>query len=97
MGRNSALQQDSSTARVEALIQRLGSGNIRDEDAAKLELMQHATPDSLPVLLKALPSSDATVRDNIIEILASYKDVTKIPALIAYKANAGARRAWIHN
>ena len=79
-------QQDSSTAHVEALVQRLGTGNIRDEDAAKVELRQQP-PEALPILLKALPSSDATVRDDIIDILASYKDDTKIPVLIEYKAN----------
>ena len=81
-----ALQQDSSPAHVQALIQRLGTGNIQDEDGAKAELQQHP-PGALPVLLKALPSSDATVRNDIIDILASYKDNAKIPALIAYKAN----------
>ena len=82
-----ALPQGSSSANVAALIQRLGTGNIRDEDAAKNELRQHPTSDALPLLLKALPSSDATVRDAIIEILESYKDPSKIPALIAYRAN----------
>jgi hypothetical protein len=79
--------QDSSTAHVESLIQRLGTGNIKDEDVAKNELSRHPRPDALPLLLKALPSSDATVRDEIIEILDSYKDPAKIPALIAYRAN----------
>jgi hypothetical protein len=82
-----ALQQDSSPAHVQALVQRLGSGNIKDEDAAKVELREHPTPDALPILLKALPSSDATVRNDIIDILASYKDNAKIPALIAYREN----------
>jgi hypothetical protein len=83
-----AAQNNSSPSHVEGLVQRLGTGNIRDEDAAKAELRLHPTPEALAVLLKSLPSSDATVRDGIIEILDSYKDVAKIPALIAYKANA---------
>jgi hypothetical protein len=46
--------------------------------------MQHPNSDALPILLKELPSSDATVHDNIIEILGVYKDVRKIPVLIEY-------------
>jgi len=92
-GHSALLQENSSTAHVEALIQRLATGNIKDEEAAKLELMQHPTPESLPVLLKALPSSEVTIRDDIIDILASYKDIAKIPALIAYKANGWGERS----
>ena len=83
----SAAQQNSATANAEALIQRLGTGNINDEDAAKAELQRHPTPETLCVLLKALPSAGATVRDDIIDILAVYKDEAKIPALIAYRKN----------
>ncbi|HVN18383.1 MAG TPA: hypothetical protein VMU05_06405 [Dongiaceae bacterium] len=82
-----AAPQDPSTAHIEALIQRLGTGNINDEDAAKSELQQHPAPEALPLLLKAPPSSEATVRNDIIDILASSKDKAKIPALIAYRAN----------
>jgi hypothetical protein len=82
-----ALQHDSSTAHVEELIRRLGTGNIRDEDAAKTELRQHPSAEALPIILKALPASDAIVRDDIVDILDSYKDNSKIPALLAYKAN----------
>ena len=77
-------QEVSSTAHIEALIKQLGTGDVKAEDAAKLELMQHPSPDGLPILLKALPSSDATVQGNIIEILGAYKDVRKIPALLPY-------------
>jgi hypothetical protein len=77
-------QEASSAAHIETLIKQLGTGNIKAEDAAKLELMQHPSPDALPVLLKALPSSDATVQSNIIEILGAYKDLRKIPALLAH-------------
>lgn len=87
-----APQQDSSTAHAETLIQRLGTGNIRDEDAAKLELQQYPTQGALSVLLKALPSSDATVRDDIIDILSCYKDNAKIPALLAYRTNGWGER-----
>ena len=82
-----ALQQDSSTAHIEELIRRLGTGNIKDEDAAKTELRQHPTTDALPIILRALPTSNATVRDDIIDILESYKDNAKIPALVSYRAN----------
>jgi len=78
-------QEASSSAHIEALIKQLGTGNIKAEDAAKAELMQHPSPDALPILLKALPSSEATVRGNIIEILGAYKDPRKIPALIAHR------------
>jgi len=80
-------QEASSSAHIEALIKQLGTGNIKAEDAAKAELMQHPSPDALPILLKALPSSDATAQDNIIEILGAYKDLRKIPALIAHRDN----------
>ena len=80
-------QEASSSAHVEGLIKQLGTGNIKAEDAAKAELMQHPSPDALPILLKALPSSEATVQDNIIEILGAYKDLRKIPALIAHRDN----------
>lgn len=77
-------QEASSAAHIEALIKQLGTGDVKAEDAAKLELMQHPSPDGLPILLKALPSSDATVKSNIIEILGAYKDPRKIPALLPY-------------
>ena len=76
-------QEASSATHIETLIKQLGTGDVKAEDAAKLELMQHPSPDALPVLLKALPSSDATVQNNIIEILAAYKDLRKVPALLA--------------
>ena len=78
-------QEASSSAHIQALIKQLGTGNSKSEDAAKQELMQHPSPDALPILLKALPSSEATVQDNIIEILGGYKDLRKIPALIAHR------------
>lgn len=77
-------QEASSAAHIEALIKQLGTGNVKAEDAARLELMQHPSPDGLPILLKALPSSDATVQSNIIEILGVYKDLRKIPALLPH-------------
>lgn len=82
------LQEPSSAAHIEALIKQLGTGDVKAEDAAKLELMQHPTPDGLPILLKALRSSDATVQSNIIEILGAYRDVRKIPALLAHWADS---------
>jgi hypothetical protein len=64
------------------------------EDAAKVELMQHPSPDTLPILLKSLPSSDATVQDNIIEILGAYNDIRKIPALISHWADLRSNRSY---
>lgn len=80
-------QEASSAAHIEALIKQLGTGEIKAEDAAKRELMQHPSADGLPILLKALPSSDATVQSNIIEILGAYKDLRKIPALLPHWAD----------
>ena len=80
-------QQESATTHAEALVHRLGTGNINDEDAAKMELRQHPTPEALAVLVKDIPSSDATVRNDIVDILAAYKDPAKLPALVAYRAN----------
>lgn len=80
-------QEASSAAHIEALIKQLGTGDVKAEDAAKLELMQHPSPDRLPILLKALRSSDATVQGNIIEILGAYKDLRKVPPLLAHWAD----------
>ena len=77
-------QEASSAAHIEALIKQLGTGDVKAEDAAKLELMQHPRPDGLPALLKALRSSDATMQSNIIEILGAYKDLRKVPVLLAH-------------
>lgn len=51
--------------------------------AAKAELLLHPDPVLLPALLKALPSSKGTNRDDIFEILAKYDDPRKIPVYLA--------------
>lgn len=80
------LERESPTvARTKTLIKQLGTGNIREEDAAKRELVEHPSAEALPVLLKALPSSAATVQNDILDILDAYADPRKIPVLIAFR------------
>ena len=51
--------------------------------AAKVELLQHPDPTLLPGLLKALPSSQGTIRDDLLEILAKYDDPSKLPVFLS--------------
>jgi hypothetical protein len=51
--------------------------------AAKVELLQHPDPTLLSGLLKALPSSKGTIRDDLLEILAKYDDPSKLPVFLS--------------
>jgi hypothetical protein len=51
--------------------------------AAKVELLQHPDPTLLSGLLKALPSSHGTIRDDLLEILAKYDDPRKLPVFLS--------------
>jgi HEAT repeat protein len=50
---------------------------------AKDDLLQYPDPTLLPALLKALPSSKGSNRDDLFEVLAKYDDPRKIPAFLA--------------
>jgi hypothetical protein len=79
-------QQMPAKERTEALINQLGTGDIRQEDAAKLELMTHPRPQAVPILLQALPRSEITVQYKILDILQAYKDRQKITPLLEFIA-----------
>lgn len=72
-------QQANQDSRVDQL---LGS-NPSLRGRTKAELLQHPDPALLPALLKALPSSKGSNRDDILEILAKYDDPRKIPVFLA--------------
>lgn len=58
--------------------------------AAKAELLQHPDPAWLPALLEALPSSQGTLRDDLLLVLAKYDDPRKIPVFLAlHKTSSG--------
>jgi hypothetical protein len=72
-------QQPAHASRLEQLF----SADPSVRGAAKTELLQHPDPALLPALLKALPSSKGTNRDDLFEILAKYDDPRKIPVFLA--------------
>jgi HEAT repeat protein len=72
-------QQAGQDSRLERL---LGS-DAATRGSAKAELLAHPDPALLPALLKALPSSKGTNRDDIFEVLAKYDDSRKIPVFLA--------------
>ena len=51
--------------------------------AAKAELLGRPDPALLSALLKALPTSQGTVRGDLLEILAKYYDRSKLPVLLS--------------
>lgn len=65
VARTQAAQQDGR-------IQKLFSSDAAVRSAAKADLLQHPDPALLPALLKELPSSKGTNRDDLVEILGKY-------------------------
>jgi HEAT repeat protein len=72
-------QQAGQDSRLERLL----SSDAATRGSAKAELVAHPDPALLPALLKALPSSKGTNRDDIFEVLAKYDDPRKIPVFLA--------------
>jgi HEAT repeat protein len=66
-----------------ARVQQLFSSDPTVRGAAKEELMQHPDPAAVPELLKVLPGSQGTIRDNLLEILGRYDDPRKIPVYLS--------------
>jgi len=67
----------------DARIQRLFSKDAATRSAAKADLLQHPDTALLPALLKELPASQGTNRDDLLEVLAKYDDARKIPVFLA--------------
>jgi HEAT repeat protein len=51
--------------------------------AAKTEILNHPDPGLLPALLKILPASTGSNRDDLLEVLGAYNDPQKIPVFVA--------------
>lgn len=64
-------------------VEQLFSADPAVRGGAKAELLQHPDPAHLPALLKALPASTGTIRDDLLEILGKYDDPRKIPVFLA--------------
>jgi hypothetical protein len=64
-------------------LDRLFSSDPAVRGAAKSELLGRPDPALLPALLKALPTSQGTIRDDLLEILAKYDDPSKLSVLIS--------------
>jgi hypothetical protein len=64
-------------------LDRLFSSDPAVSGAAKSELLQRPDPALLPALLKALPASQGTLRDDLLEILAKYDDPSKLPVFLS--------------
>ncbi|HKF53168.1 MAG TPA: HEAT repeat domain-containing protein [Candidatus Acidoferrales bacterium] len=73
----------------DARIQRLFSKDAAVRSAAKADLLQHPDPALLPSLLKELPASQGTNRDDLVEVLAKYDDTKKIPVFFAMRPWSG--------
>jgi HEAT repeat protein len=72
---------------ADSQLQRLFGSDPKVRADAKLELLGHPDPLLLPALLKALPASRGTIRDDLLEILDKYQDPRKIPVLMSLESN----------
>lgn len=63
----------------DARINHLLSSDPAVRSTTKNELMRHPDTAILPALLKALPSSQGSIRDDLLEILDKYDDARKLP------------------
>ena len=70
-------------AEHDSRLDHLFSSDPAMHSAAKVELLQHPDPTLLSGLLKALPSSRGTIRDDLLEILAKYDDPSKLPVFLS--------------
>jgi hypothetical protein len=64
-------------------LDRLFSSDPAVRGAAKSELVGRPDPALLSPLLKALPTSQGTIRDDLLEILAKYNDPSKLPVFLS--------------
>ena len=69
-------------------MEQLGSSDPSARGAAKLELIRSADPATLPLLLKEMPLIAGPTQTAMVEVLAAYKDVRKIPVLLAVAPKA---------
>ena len=77
------LSAGARQAQHDSLLSNLFSSDPAVRGAAKLELLAHPDPALLTALLSALPSSQGTIRDDLLDILAKYDDPRKIPVFVA--------------
>ena len=70
-------------AQHDSRLNNLFSSDPAVRGAAKSELLAHPDPALFPALLSALPSSQGTIRDDLLDILAKYDDPRKIPVFVA--------------
>lgn len=77
--RPTAAQQLAHDSHVEHML----SSDPVVRGSAKVELLAHPDPALLPDLLKALPSSTGTIREDLVEVLSKYDDPRKIPVYLA--------------
>jgi hypothetical protein len=74
-----AAQQAEHDSRLD----RLFSSDPAVRGAAKSELLGRPDPALLSALLKVLPTSQGTIRDDLLEILAKYDDPSKLPVFLS--------------
>jgi HEAT repeat protein len=77
------LPAGAQQAQHDSLLSNLFSSDPAVRGAAKSELLAHPDPALFPALLSALPSSQGTIRDDLLDILAKYDDPRKIPVFVA--------------
>ena len=70
-------------AEHDSRLDRLFSSDPAVRGAAKSELLGRPDPALLSALLKALPTSQGTIRDDLLEILAKYDDQSKLPVFLS--------------
>ena len=64
-------------------LERLFSSDPAVRSAAKSELLGSPDPALLSAMLKALPKSQGTTRDDLLEILAKYDNPSKLPVFLS--------------
>lgn len=70
-------------AERDSRLDRLFSSDPAVRGAAKSKLLERPDPALLSALLKALPTSQGTIRDDLLEILAKYDDPSKLPVFLS--------------
>jgi hypothetical protein len=76
-------QASAGQTEQDSRLERLLSSDPTKHNEAKSELLESADPALLPALLKALPTSQGTMRDDLLEILAKYENPSKVPVFLS--------------
>ena len=75
-------------------IRNLFSADPSTRGEGKTELSNHPDPTLLPALLQALPSVTGSNRDDLLEVLAKYDDVRKIPVFVTIMKSGKWDTGW---